>query len=87
MLRSTLTRLSTRFGYAGLPTPLLRDLLLISAVGLALPWIATAVSWQSLSGREIAWTLMLLVMATVSERFQLHLTHKTNINITAAALR
>lgn len=86
VLRKTLARASTRFGYAGLPAGLLRYLLLISIIGPIAPWIALAFIWEPLTAREAVYVVTLLVMATVAERFPLHLTHKTNINITAAAV-
>jgi HD-GYP domain-containing protein (c-di-GMP phosphodiesterase class II) len=86
VLRDVLARASNRFGYAGMPSGLLRYVLLISAAGLFAPFIVLALAWQPLTGRELLYAGMLLVMAAVSERFPLHLTHKTNISITSAAV-
>jgi|GEM_PF-544811 len=86
VLSSALARASKRFGYDGLPTGLLRYLLFISIAGLIAPWVVLATGWRGLTGRELLYAGMLLIMATASERFVLHLTHKTNINITGAAV-
>ncbi|HEX5165512.1 MAG TPA: HD-GYP domain-containing protein [Thermomicrobiales bacterium] len=86
MLRESLARASHRFGYADLPTGLLRYVLFITAAGVLAPFAVIALAWQPLTGRELLQAGMLLVMATISERFPLHLTHKTNINITSAAV-
>ena len=84
--KATIAHTLERFGYAGLPPGLLRYLLLISIVGPIAPFIVLAFTRQPLTGREAVYVVMLLAMATVAERFPLHLTHKTNINITAAAV-
>jgi HD-GYP domain-containing protein (c-di-GMP phosphodiesterase class II) len=86
VLKESLARASNRFGYADLPSGLLRYVLFISAAGMLVPFIMMSLAWQPISGRELLYAGMLLVMATVSERFPLHLTHKTNINITSAAV-
>ncbi len=86
VLRNWLARASTRFGYDGLPPALLRYLLVISVVGPLTPFVVLALSWDPPTVQEGIYAIMLLAMATVAERFPLHLTHKTNINITAAAV-
>jgi HD-GYP domain-containing protein (c-di-GMP phosphodiesterase class II) len=65
---------------------LLRYLLLISLAGPVIPWVVMALTWDLPDGRELLLAAMLLLMATAAERFPLHLTHKTNINITSAAV-
>src|SRR5919107_1911296 len=65
--------------------PLLTYILLISAFGPLAALSAAGALYTPLSGREMLWVGMLLVLAKIAERFPLHLTHKTNINVTAAA--
>jgi HD-GYP domain-containing protein (c-di-GMP phosphodiesterase class II) len=84
VLSEVVARASKRFGYDGLPIGLLRYLLLISLAGPVVPWLVAVFAWDPPTGREALYAAMLLVMATAAERFPLHLTHKTNINITAA---
>src|SRR5690348_192806 len=85
VLRATLRTASIRFGYDGLPQRLLWYILLISAAGPISALVVAASLYTQISTRELMWTGMLLVLAAVAERFPLHLTHKTNINVTAAA--
>lgn len=85
MLRAALHTASIRFGYDGLPQRLLCYILLISALGPLAALVAGGTLYTDLSGRQLLWSGVLLVLATIAERFPLHLTHKTNINVTAAA--
>jgi HD-GYP domain-containing protein (c-di-GMP phosphodiesterase class II) len=81
MLRSA----AIRFGYAGLPPRLLWYILFISALGPLVALAVAATGYSELSSREMLWAVMVIVLTATAERFPLHLTHKTNINVTAAA--
>jgi hypothetical protein len=84
-LRDSIQTASTRLGLDGLPVRLLRYVAMI-AVGGPLTVVITAIIWyRPLSSTELLWAAMLLVLAGIAERFPLHLTHKTNINIAAGA--
>jgi HD-GYP domain-containing protein (c-di-GMP phosphodiesterase class II) len=83
--RQARNTLASRLGASDLPVGLLRYLLVISLGG---PLIALAVAVTHIevpSGRTLLWAVMLLVLAVIAERFPLHLTHKTNINVTGGA--
>lgn len=69
-----------------MPHALLRYLLLISVAGPLVLVLTLPVIWESLTVRDGISAIILLVTATAAARFPLHLTHKTNINITAAAV-
>lgn len=73
-------------GYDGLPVGLLRYILLISLLGPALAIAVAIADRGTLDGRQLLWAGMVLVLAAVAERFPLHLTHKTNINVTSGAV-
>jgi HD-GYP domain-containing protein (c-di-GMP phosphodiesterase class II) len=78
-------RLSVLLGYDGLSAGLLRYLLLVTLLGpLAVTLVALA-RFSRPSATEIGAAVILVGLATVAERFPLHLTHKTNINIAAGA--
>lgn len=85
VLKTALHTASIRFGYDGLPQRLLWYILLVSALGPLSALVVGAIRFTEISGRDLLWAAMLLTLATVAERFPLHLTHKTNINVTAAA--
>jgi HD-GYP domain-containing protein (c-di-GMP phosphodiesterase class II) len=85
-IRRAIVAASARFGYDGLPTALRRYIILISRLGPALALAIAIARWTSLSFHDLLLASMLLVLAAIAERFPLHLTHKTNINVTAGAI-
>jgi len=85
VLKTTLRTAAIRFGYDGLPPRLLWYILLVSILGPLSALVASIGLYTDVTGQELLWAGMLLLLATIAERFPLHLTHKTNINVTAAA--
>lgn len=82
-LLAALKSASVRLGYERFPSSLLRYVIGVSILSPLAAVVTAIVAYQHLSGRQIVWALMLVAMATIAERFPLHLTHKTNIRVTA----
>jgi HD-GYP domain-containing protein (c-di-GMP phosphodiesterase class II) len=78
-------RLSIRLGYDGLPAGLLRYLMLVTLLGPIAVVLMALARFSRPTSTEIVAAVMLVGLAVVAERFLLHLTHKTNINIAAGA--
>ncbi|MEA2513092.1 MAG: hypothetical protein QOJ59_2579 [Thermomicrobiales bacterium] len=80
-----LARVRNRFDYADVPTCLRRYLVAVSVGGLAVTVGLAVVVHGELAPHHVLLAIVLVALAAVAERYPLHLTHKTNINLGTAA--
>jgi HD-GYP domain-containing protein (c-di-GMP phosphodiesterase class II) len=85
VFRQIISSVVARLEYTELPVGLRRYIIAITLLG---PLIALSVAVARVTPpttTQILWAVTLFVLASIAERFPLHLTHKTNINVTGAA--
>jgi putative nucleotidyltransferase with HDIG domain len=70
--------------YDVLPVALTRYLLAISVLGPLAALVVALSGLGDLTRRDLLWSLALLPLVVITERFMVHLTHKTNISIATA---
>ena len=77
-------RLADRLGYAGLPAGLSYYLLAVSVAG-PVAAVALLATGGGLEPTDLLAAVLLAALAGVAERYPLHLTHKTSVNLGTAA--
>jgi putative nucleotidyltransferase with HDIG domain len=70
--------------YDVFPAALTRYLIAVSVLGPLAALIVALSGARQATTSDLAWALALLPLAIISERFMVHLTHKTNINVATA---
>lgn len=73
-----------RWDYPMLPRPLIRYVGAVSVFGALVAIAESAIFWPAMDRDTWLLTCLLVALATVAERFPLHLTHKMNCNAATA---